>query len=216
MKNVKFLAAALTMVLSQGLSAQADFDDTNIASHILDVNVPEVALLDIWDVGTTSEAGAISFDMTDVTSQVGINGEAGLYAFGDVSYSDLWLNYTSVVASAANVNGFDLDRKINVQLLAGSTFPDNLDLRIMPEAPVIIVDGGTVASAGTVAPLGVALGATTAIGTDALLVDSIESVYTGDEQYGVRLTYTLEQNGGFEAYYAGVYQATVQYTLTDL
>ncbi|MCM4156442.1 hypothetical protein [Gramella sp. AN32] len=213
MKNVKLLFVALTIVLSQSLSAQ-DNDDTNIATHILDVNVPEVALLDIFDANTGTEAAAIMFDMTNVTLS-GTNAEAGLYAFQDVSYSDLYLNYTSVVAGAANVSGYDLDRKINVQFEAGSTFPGNLDLRIMPEAPVIVVDGGTADSAGTVMPGGVALGATTPIGTDALLVDSIESVYTGDENYGVRLTYTLEQNGNFAGYYAGTYQSTVKYTLTD-
>jgi hypothetical protein len=33
----------------------------------------------------------------------GVNAEAGLYAFSALSYTNLWLNYTSVVATAANV-----------------------------------------------------------------------------------------------------------------
>jgi hypothetical protein len=49
----------------------------------------------------------------------------------------------------------------------------------------------------------------------ALLVNSIESVYTGDEAYGVKLTYSLEQNGNFAGYQAGFYQATIRYTLSD-
>lgn len=214
MKKFNLIIAIATCISFQQLSAQ-DNDDTNIASHILDVNVPEVALLDIYDFNTGTEAAAILFDMTNVTLS-GTNAEAGLYAFADVSYTDLYLNYTSVVASAANVEGYDLDRKINVQFEAGSTFPGNLDLRISPEAPVIVADGGTADSAGTVIPGGVALGVTVPIGTETLLVDSIESVYTGDEQFGVRLTYTLEQNGNFAGYNAGSYQSTIVYTLTDL
>ncbi|APU69481.1 hypothetical protein [Christiangramia flava] len=214
MKKMKLLVAALVLSGAQSLLAQ-DNNDTNIASHILDVNVPEVALLDIFDANTGTEASAIMFDMTNVTLS-GTNAEAGLYAFQDISYSNLFLNYTSVVASAANTEGYDLTRKINVKMEAGSTFPGNLDLRISPEAPVIISDGGTADSAGTIMPGGVALGVSVPIGTDALLVDSIESVYTGDQEYGVKLTYTLEQNGNFASYNAGSYQSTLVYTLTDL
>jgi hypothetical protein len=89
-------------------------------------------------------------------------------------------------------------------------------LRITPNAPVLVTDGGTVDSAGEITPGGVALGVTTPIGTDALLVNSIESVYTGDETQGVELAYTLEQNGNFAGYMANVYTATLRYTLSDL
>lgn len=208
------LMIALFSTLIVGKTVAQDNDDINMASHLLDINVPEVALLDIHDANTGFEAGPILFDMTDVTL-VGSNAEAGLYAFDDVSYSKLYLNYTSVVAASANSSGFDLNRQINVQLAPGSTLPGNLDLRITPEVPVVIADGGTVNSAGTVTAGGVALGVSTAVGADALLVNSIESVYTGDEAYGVKLTYTLEQNGNFASYNAGSYQATVMYTLTD-
>jgi hypothetical protein len=50
------------------------------------------------------------------------------------------LNYTSVVATAANGSGYDLTRQINVQLEAGSTFPASLDLRITPVAPAILME----------------------------------------------------------------------------
>ena len=215
MKNLKnYLAVAVAISGFQLANAQ-DNSDTNIASHILNVDVPEVALLDIFDANTNTEAAAILFDMSEATV-TGINSEAGIYAFQALSYTDLYLNYTSVVASAANTDGYDLSRKINVQFETGSTFPGNLDLRITPEAPLLITDGGTVDSGGTVVSGGVALGKTVPVGTDALLVDSIESVYTGDENQGVKLTYTLEQNGNFAAYNAGSYQSTLIYTLTDL
>ena len=212
MKNFKLVLAAVAVAFFSFNSSAQDNNDTNVASHQFNVNVPEVAILDIFDSNTGQEAGPILFDMTSVT-QVGVNSEAGLYAFGDIDYTGLYLNYTSVTGQGGS--GFDVTRQIDVQFEPGSTFPGNLDLRITPEAPVIVADGGTVNSAGTVTPGGVALGATTPIGTDALLVNSIESVYTGDEANGVKLAYTLEQNGNFAGYQAGFYQATIRYTLSD-
>ncbi|MGO4911753.1 hypothetical protein [Leeuwenhoekiella sp. W20_SRS_FM14] len=214
MKNLKNYLVCAAVAGFQFVNAQ-DNNDTNIASHILNVDVPEVALLDIFDANTNTEAAAILFDMSDATVS-GINAEAGLYDFQALSYTNLYLNYTSVVAGASNANGYDLTRKINVRFETGSTFPGNLDLRITPDAPVIVTDGGTVDSAGTVVATGVALGKTVPVGTDALLVDSIESVYTGDDNQGVKLTYTVEQNGNFASFKAGSYQSTIVYTLTDL
>jgi len=212
LKNLKIAFSISLIATSVNLFAQ-DNNDTDVASHQLDVNVPEVALLDLFDANTGVEVGPIMFDMTNVTLN-GTNAEAGLYAFQDVSYGNMFLNYTSVTGQSGS--GFDVSRQIDVQLEPGSTFPSSLDLRITPEAPVIIANGGTANSAGIVTPGGVALGASTPIGTDALLVNSIESVYTGDENYGVKLTYTLEQNGNFANYQAGLYQATIRYTISDL
>ncbi|KYG74930.1 hypothetical protein EV198_0559 [Roseivirga ehrenbergii] len=212
MKKTNLFFAAILAFFAQTALAQ-DNNDTNIASHQLDVNVPEVALLDIFDANTGFEAGTIIADMTNITL-VGANAEAGLYAFEAISYENLYLNYTSV--TGASGSGFDVTRQIDVQFEPGSTFPASLDLRITPEAPVIVANGGSADSAGSVTAGGVALGATTPIGTDALLVSSIESVYTGDENYGVKLSYTLEQSGNFSSYEAGLYQATIRYTLSDL
>jgi hypothetical protein len=207
MRKINLFLAMLAFVFVQNVSAQADNNDTNIAFHDLNVNVPEVALLDIWDAGEGAEAATILFDMALVTVD-GTNAEAGLYSFEDMSYTGLWLNYTSVVGAA-----FDTTRQIDVQFVTGSTFPGNLDLVITPETPDIVTNGGTVDSAGNV--IEVALGVTTPIGTNAVLVNSIESVYTGDETQGVRLTYTLEQNGNFAGYLADSYSATLRYTLSD-
>ncbi|HDZ05395.1 hypothetical protein LCGC14_0070410 [marine sediment metagenome] len=190
-----------------------DNNDTNVATHPLNVTIPEVALLDVYDANTGFEATDINFNMADATTS-GTNSEAGLYDFGALGYTDLWINYTSV--TGAGGSGFDVTRQIDVQMETGSTFPTSFDLRITPEAPVVVANGGTVDSAGTVTAGGVALGATTAIGTNATLVSSIESVYTGDEAQGVRITYALEQNGNFADYQAGLYQATLRYTLSDL
>jgi hypothetical protein len=215
MKRITMIIGAVITAFSGSVMAQPDNDDINIATHALNVTVPEVALLDLYDnnAGINTEASTIVMDMGEVTL-VGTNAEAGLYAFEDMSYTDLFLNYTSVTGAAGS--GFDVTRQIDVQFEAGSTFPGNLDLRITPEVPNIIAEGGTPESAGTITAGGVALGTTTPVGTNALLVSGIESVYTGDEAYGVRLTYTLEQNGNFAGYQAGIYNATLRYTLSDL
>ena len=212
MKRKSILIVGALSFMSAPLFAQ-DNNDVSDASHNLDLNVPEVALIDIYDNNTSAEAATITFDMADVTA-TGVNREAGLYAFGDISYTDLWLNYTSVTGGLGS--GFDVTRQIDVQMEIGSTFPGNLDLRITPEAPVIVTDGGDANSAGTITAGGVALGVSTAIGVDATLVNSIESVYTGDGTQGVKLTYTLEQNGNFAGYQAGMYSASLKYTISDL
>lgn len=212
MKKLTF-AMAITLAFAAQMAVAQDNNDSNTASHSMDVNVSEVAILDIHDANTGFEAGPIVFDMANVTL-AGTNAEAGMYAFQDMSYTDLYLNYTSVTGQSGS--GYDVTRQIDVQMEPGSTFPANLDLRITPETPIIVSNGGTANSAGTVTTGGVALGTSTPIGTDGLLVSSIESVYTGDESNGVRLTYTLEQNGNFASYQAGLYQATLRYTLSDL
>ena len=212
MRIIKLLpTVALTAIVHLGFSQ--DNNDTNIATHPLNVSIPEVALIDVYDNNTGFEAADINFDLADATAS-GTNSEAGLYDFQALGYTDLWINYTSV--TGAGGSGFDVTRQIDVQMEAGSTFPESFDLRITPEAPVVVANGGTADSAGTVTAGGVALGVTTAIGTNATLVSSIESVYTGDEAQGVRLTYELEQNGNFANYEAGTYAATLRYTLSDL
>lgn len=213
MKKLNLSIAAIAVLLASTAMAQ-DNDDTNVATHQLDVNVPELALLDIYDSNTGTEAATIAMDMRS-GSFIDNNKEAGLFNFTGVSYAGLYLNYTSIVDNAANTNGYDLSRQIDVQMAPNSSFPGSVDLRITPQNPVITTDGGTAASAGQITNAGVALGAETPIGSDALLVNSIESVYTGDEAFGVQLAYTLEQNGNFAAFNAGDYQATLIYTLSD-
>lgn len=212
MKNSNVLfVAILSLGLFQSVNAQ-DNNDINIATHQLNVNVPEIAIIDIYDSNTGFEAGPIDFNMAEATEQ-GVNSEAGLYNFSAIDYQGLFINYTSVVGQVGS--GFDTSRQIDVQFEPGSTFPSNLDLRITPEAPIITANGGTVSSAGAITAGGVALGTTTPAGIDALLVNSIESVYTGNDSWGVKLAYTLEQNGNFAGYQANLYQATLRYTLSD-
>jgi hypothetical protein len=52
---------------------------------------------DIYDSNTGTEAATVVFNMAN--AQTGVNREAGLYAFSALSYTNLYLNYTSVVAT---------------------------------------------------------------------------------------------------------------------
>jgi len=208
MKNLAiFLGMSLSILSLSNVQAQNNAD-SKMTSHELSIVVPEVALLDIFDANQGTEAGAITLDMSNSNTR-----EAGKYPINGVTYENLYLNYTSVTSN--NGSGFDVTRQINVQMEPGSAFPQSLDLRITPAPPQIISGGGNSNTAGNIVSGGVALGTTTPVGTDALLINSIESVYTGDQAYGVKLTYSLEQNGNFESYQAGLYQASLRYTISD-
>jgi hypothetical protein len=212
MMNKRFLLGVIAALVFPGINvlAQGDNSDSGSGSHALNLVVPEIALLDVWDMNTGTEAGTINMTVEQTDSD---KMEAGLYDLSSATYSGIYLNYSSVVG--AGDPNFDNSRNIVVQMMPGSTFPESFDLRITPSSPVIEADGGTPASAGTVIPQGVALGRTTPIGTDATLVTNIGSVYTGDQQNGVALTYSLEHNGNFSEKQSGFYTATLQYTLTD-
>ena len=208
MKTLKTIFAAGLVLISHGLFAQADNNDTEAGTHPLVVTVPTVIILDVYDAATDADATTINFDMADVMVS-GTNKEAGIYNFNDVDYTGLWLNYTSVIANGG------LSRKITVEYTG--TLPPSVDLRVTPVAPVLeAAANGTTASAGSVVAAGVVLGETNAAGVVLDLVTSIESVYTGDETFGVALTYTLEQNGNFADYEADTYNSDLIYTLTEM
>ncbi|RIA08548.1 hypothetical protein OE09_0363 [Flavobacteriaceae bacterium MAR_2010_72] len=209
MKKINLLTMALLALGAQNAMAQ-DNDDTNVDQHELQVLVQEVALLDIWDasLATPADVGVITFDMADATT-VGTNAEAGLYDFTALSYDDLWLNYTSVVSAA------EPTRNISVRFNGGS-FPGGVKLAITPqESTVENPDNGVPGTIDTANPI--KLGANDIVtGAAQNIVTQIESVYTGDEAFGVRLNYTIEQFGSFAGYIAGNYSTQVVYTLSDL
>ena len=217
MKQFKLLSIALLVLGAQNAMAQTpDSNDTNTDTHLLNITVAEAAILDVYNSATTEEANQapIVFD-TGAGATQGAD-EAGLYNFSDIPVNnDLYLNYTSVV----NASGTDTSRSINVDF-QGGTFPGGLKLRITPEAPAIEdPNAGTVGaggSAGDSVTAGITLNdesIANATGVD--IVTGVKSVYTGDGEYGVRLTYSLEQDGNFADYLASTYSTTVLYTLTD-
>lgn len=210
MKKINLLTMAFLALGFQNAMAQADNDDTNVDQHELQVLVQEVALLDIWDasLGTPADVGIIAFDMADATT-IGTNAEAGLYDFTALEYNDLWLNYTSVVSAA------EPTRNISVRFLGGS-FPGGVKLAITPEESTVEdPNNGTPGTIDSAAPI--KLGSNDIVtGAAQNIVTQIESVYTGDEAFGVRLKYTIEQFGSFSNYIAGNYSTQVVYTLSDL
>ncbi len=209
MKTVRLAVVALSLVFAQQVNAQ----DTNQSSHVLDVSVPEIALLDIYDAGALAkEIEANDIIQFDLANGAGVS-EAGIYTFAGISRTGLWLNYTSVVGVAAS--GFDTERTIDVKMVAngvGEAFPKSLDLIIDPGNAVIEANGGD----HGVAVADARLGKTTAVGANARLVNGIGSVHTGDGAKGFPLTYSLVQNGDFAEYKAGSYSAVIEYTLSDL
>jgi hypothetical protein len=64
------------------------------------MDVPEVALIDIYDSNTGTEAANVVFNMANATN---LSTLKLVCMFSALSYTNLWLNYTSVVATAANV-----------------------------------------------------------------------------------------------------------------
>lgn len=201
---IAFLALATPSVFAQ------DNDDTNTDQHTLEVVVQEVALLDIWDasLAVPADVGTIQFDMSEATT-VGVNAEAGLYDFAALSYTDLYLNYTSVVSAA------EPTRNISVRF-NGGTFPGGVQLVITPEASTVEnVDNGVPGTIDNANPIRLGANDITT-GAAQNIVTQIESVYTGDEANGVRLTYSIEQFGSFAGYIANNYSTQVVYTLSDL
>ncbi len=193
--NLKKLFFAAVIVLS----ANASFaQDTKVAAHLLTINIPQVALLDLEvETGTT-----------DVTLAGTAPTEAGLpMTFEDATAKNatIWMNYSSIVKGV-------LLRKVTVAITNG-TVPTGLKLTVLASAAS--TDG-----AGT---KGTAATALTLSGTLQDIVTGIGSTYTGDgANKGRNLTYQL----GYATDAATDYTAlrfvdtaaplTITYTLSDI
>lgn len=157
-----FAIAALVSIGSGALYAQAD---GTTATHNITVTIPEVALVDLEGgtavtlaFPTPTEAGA-AFDVSTVTN------------------NSLWLNYSSIVASAGETS-----RIVKVKL--GSKQTNGLDVRLLAAAQA----GGT----GTTGTPSAMLTLTT---SDQDLISAIGSCYTGNgTSSGHQLTYSLNIN----------------------
>ncbi|SHJ84541.1 hypothetical protein SAMN04487911_14413 [Arenibacter nanhaiticus] len=204
MKSLKLLTAFFAITSLTALNAQ----DTNEAGHAMEINISEVALLDIYDENEGSEAGTITFELDNSSIT-----EAGLYDMSGATYTGLWLNYTSLLNEDADN---DDSRNISVQMEEDSEFPEGLDLVITSSQSSFVSNGGSEDSRGEFVSGGVALGATTQIGDNVALIQGIKSVYTGDGAKGFQLTYTLNQTDNFSLVKAGNYTATLKYTLSEL
>ena len=190
--NLKKLFFAAVIVLSANASfAQVD---SKVASHLVTISIPEVALLDL-EAATTS----ITLAGTNPT-------EAGLpMTFGAAATNaTIWMNYSSIVKK-------DKLRNVSVAITAG-TVPTGLKLTVLASA----------ASAEGVGTKGTALvAAHTLTGTATSLVSGIGSTYTGDGvNKGRNLTYKLDYATDAATDYASlnfdtVLPITITYTLSD-
>jgi hypothetical protein len=193
--NLKNLLFASVIVLSANASfAQAD---SKVASHLVTITVPQIALLDL-EAPTT----AITLLGTAPT-------EAGLpMTFGTTATNaTIWMNYSSIVKGT-------LSRNVSVAITNGSV-PTGLKLTVLASAAS--TDG-----AGT---KGTALvDAHILTGTAKNIVTGIGSTYTGD---GVNKGHNLTYQLGYATDEATDYAAlrfidtaaaplTITYTLTDI
>lgn len=193
--NLKNLLFASVIVLS----ANASFaQDTKVAAHLVTINIPQVALLDL----------EVASGTTDVVLAGTAPTEAGLpMTFGTTATnSAIWMNYSSIVKGA-------LLRNVTVSITNG-TLPTGLKLTVLASAAT--ADGaGTKGTAATA----IALTNTAA----AAIVTGIGSTYTGDgATKGRNLTYQL----GYATDEATDYAAlrfvdlaaplTITYTLSDI
>lgn len=188
--NLKKLFLAALIVLS----ANATFaQDTKTANHLVNISIPEVALLDIEATTTTINLAG--------TAPI----EAGLpMAFGaDATNATIWMNYSSIVKGA-------LLRNVGVKITAG-TVPTGLKLTVLAGA----------ASATGAGTKGAASAALTLTASSQNILTGIGSAYTGNgTANGHLLTYQLGLSDT-AADYANLdfdisNTVTITYTLSDI
>ena len=179
------------------LSANASFaQDTKIATHLVTISIPEIALLDLEAPST-----AITLAGTAPT-------EAGLPMIFEDAYAKnatIWMNYSSIVKGT-------LSRKVTVAITDGAV-PSGLKLTVLAS----VASGDGAGSKGTASP------ALALSGIQQDLVTGIGSTYTGDgANKGRNLTYQL----GYATDEATDYTSlrfvdtaaplTITYTLSDI
>jgi hypothetical protein len=192
MKKLSVIIASFVLVFGMSNVAIAqDNNDTNEASHSVEISIPTVALVDVE--GTDGEATTINLT-PDVSAL-----EAGeAVDFSTANDNSLWLNYTSVVAS---------EQTRNVTASISGTLPTGVSLKLQA--------GGISTGNGA---LGSSAGEVVLTGTGQNVVTGIGSAYTeSGENKGHQLTYTLDMNNSS---YSGLiandtYNVTVTYTITE-
>lgn len=188
MKKLNLLLTMGFMALGSMAFAQADDADVD---HTVTVSIPEVAIVDMH---TTGASNNISLGFTAPT-------EAGEPIQAPTANTDLWLNYSSIVASGS------VKRTIQAQLSADIT---GIDILVTAGAPANSV-GDAGASSGAIT-----LNSSTA--TDVLT--GIGSCYTTDgPNNGSNLSYSIGLSSTTSTYSSVFIDAgtaiTVTYTITD-
>ncbi len=198
--NFKRLFFAAVIVLT----ANASFaQDSKVATHLVNINIPEVALLDLEFAGPATST-AITLAGTAPT-------EAGLpmiFEDAKAKNSAIWMNYSSIVKGTASL------RNVTVAVTSG-TVPTGLKLTVL--ASVATSDGA--GNKGTATATEIILTGATA----QTIVTGIGSTYTGDgASKGRNLTYQLGYATGAATDYANLRNVdlvgvplTITYTLSD-
>lgn len=170
----------------------ANAGDTNTASHNVAINVSEVALVDI-----ESSTG------NDITLNPNSPTEAGdAINFTDVTNSDLWLNYSSIVANGKK-------RTISAQL--DTDFPAGISLQ------VIAATANPSAGKGNLGQAALTSATTLSAASSVTVINNIGSCYTGDGVgNGSNLTYNVIVNPDqYGTIYNQGYSVKVTYTISD-
>ena len=192
---MKKLSIILTTVLvfagATVINAQADYSDTNVATHLLTIDIPTVALVDVEDA--TGEATTIDLSPTFGALEAG---EA--VDFSSATDNSLWLNYTSLVGTGAF-------NKVTVALATNSPSGSTITLTAAADAGN---GGGTTGSANVATVYNLST-------TASDIVSNIGSCYTGDGvNNGHNLTYSLVLSDLSTLEAISGYSTTVTYTIT--
>ncbi|MCU0339054.1 MAG: hypothetical protein MUE30_04160 [Spirosomaceae bacterium] len=185
-KRIVALVALCVGIGSGALHAQ----DTRTDNHTVTITIPEVALLDL------ESSGSKNFTLAFVAPT-----EAGNPVTAPAANTDLWMNYSSIVAASG-----ETARTVSVQITSG-TVPAGANLTVQAAPPM----GG----AGT---LGNPLGGPLTLSTTAQdIVTAIGSCYTGNgPTAGHELIYGLAIGTYSSLKHDASGALTVTYTISDI
>jgi len=198
MKLQKLFLAAVIVLSANAAIAQGPVS----TSHIVNIQIPEIALLDLEGPG----------DVSDITLSGSMPADAGLPMTFEpliATNATIWMNYTSIVKG--NGAGGATSRNVFVKITGAGDVPAGLKLTV--EAG--IYEGTGKGTKGTKTGT-IILDKT----TDAVIVEGIGSVYTGNKTTnGHQLTYKLDYAGTATDYadldFSNSGDLTITYTLTD-
>lgn len=181
-----FLTFAVGSLISMTIMAQ----DTQTDNHVITINVPNVALLDL----ETSIEGGKNFEANFIQ---GTPLEAGEKITDPEDNSDTWLNYSSILPSGTESRRVDVKASV-----------------LVPGVDIKVTAGKSATGKGT---LGTPAGEVTLKTDGQEIVSKIGSAYTtSGPSNGHKLTYVFEAND--DEYGKLVEQktaVTVTYTLAD-
>ena len=192
MKKLSLIFASVLLASITVINANAA--DTNTASHNVGITVNDLALINIKKTGS----GGV-----DITLNPAAPTEAGsAISFTNAKNDDLWLNYSSIVASS------DATRTITAKL--DKNLPDGILLKLTATTPDDKGKGkGTLGES-------VAQKATLTSG-ETTVINGIGSCYTGNgANAGSNLSYVVEVDPDkYATIFSKAYTVTVTYTISE-